>query len=97
MTSHLSPGSVVVQVHERSGVPLLPLLGVHEGLAEAHGVLHVVAAAAPAEGAPGVPGRALLGGVAGAGVQVALAAGPGQRVHHAGGGEGVDEGHLPAA
>ena len=86
-----------MQVHERSGVPLLPLFGVHEGLAEAQGVVHVVAAAAPAEGPPGVPGRALLGGVAGAGVQVALAAGSCQGVNHAGGGDGVYEGHLAAA
>lgn len=97
LQSYLASGSVVVQVHEGPSVPLLPLLGVHKGLAEAHGVVHVVAAAAPAEGALGVPRRALPGGVAGAGVQLALAAGACQRVDHAGRGEGVHEGHLSAA
>lgn len=77
LCSYLAAGSVVMQVHERPSVPLLPLLGVHKGLAEAHGVLHVVAAAAPAEGALGVPRQALPGRVAGAGVQqLPLTAGP---------------------
>ena len=86
-----------MQVHEGPGVPLLPFLGVHEGLAEAHGVLHVVTAAAPVEGALGIPRGALLSGIAGAGVQLTLAAGPRQRVHHTGRGDGVHEGHLAAA
>lgn len=96
MPPHLPAGSVVVQVHERPGVPLLPLLGIHKGLAEAHGVLHVVTAATPVKRALGVPRRALLGGIAGAGVQLALAAGSRQRVNHTSRGDGVHEGHLAA-
>lgn len=94
---HFPSSSVVVQVHERPGVPLLSLLGVHKGLAEAHGVLHVITAATPVERALGIPRRALLGGIAGAGVQLALAAGSCQRVNHTGRGDGVHEGHFAAA
>lgn len=86
-----------MQVHERPGIPLLPLLGVHEGLAEAHRMLHVVTAAAPIEGALGVPRRALLRGIAGAGVQLALAAGSRQCINHTRRGDGIDEGRLTAA
>lgn len=86
-----------MQVHERPGVPLLSLLGVHKGLAEPHGVVHMVTAATPVESPLGVPRRALLGGIAGAGVQLALAAGSCQRVNHTGRGDGVHEGHLAAA
>lgn len=51
---HLPASLVVVQVHECPGVPLLPLLGVHKGLAETHGVVHMVAAATPVKRALGV-------------------------------------------
>lgn len=64
--THLPAGPVVVQVHQRSGVVLLPLLGIDKGLAEAHSVLHVVAAAPPGEGPPSVLRRAFLCGITGA-------------------------------
>ena len=94
---HLPASSVVVQIHECPGVPLLSLFGIHKDLAEAHGMFHMVAAASPVEGALGVPRRALLGGIAGARVQLALAAGSRQRVNNSSRRDGVDEGYFSAA
>lgn len=96
MLPHLPASSVVVQVHECTGIPLLPLLGIHEGLAEAYGMLHMVTTASPVEGAFGILWWALLAGITGARIQLTLAAGLGQCVNHSSWGDSVDKGHLTA-
>ena len=85
---------VVVQVHEAPGV-FLDLAGVHEAPGEVDAVAHVGGAAAPLP-ALGLVVVTLLLAVAPAVAQVALAAGGGDSVGHAGGGDGIREGGLTA-
>lgn len=64
---YLPAGSVVVHVHQRSGVLALPLLGVHERPRKLDPIVNVVAAAAPVESALAVLGGPLLLGITGTG------------------------------
>lgn len=87
-------GAVVVEVHERPGVPDDFLARVDEEPREVAAVLDVVAAAAPVEVASTVAPLADLRRVAGAALQLALAARTRYGVHDGGRGEGVHDSRL---
>lgn len=67
MAPYLPAGSVVVHVHQRSGVLALPLLGIHECPRKLDPIVNVVTAAAPVESALAVLGGPLLLGITGTG------------------------------
>lgn len=93
---HLSPGLVVVQVHEAPGV-FLDLPGVHEAPRELHAVLDVGRAATPLPPFLLVVVVALLLTVAAALAEVALAAGRGDSVCYTRRRDGVGKRRLSAA
>lgn len=95
--SHRSAAAVVVQVHERPSVSARLLFGVDEGFGKVDPVVDVVAAAAPVELAFLVLFPPSLVRVAVARLELPLAAGAGQCVHHARRGDGVDEGRFATA
>ena len=95
--SHHATAAVVVQVHERPRVLHHPLPGVHKVLGELDAVVDVIAAAAPVKVPLLVAGSAPLLAVTAADLQLALAAGLGDGVHHACRRDGVHKRRLPAA
>ena len=97
LAEYLTTDAVVVQVHAGPRVALLTLAGVDELAGEVCPVADVGRATAPRELAlaVAVPTQSPL--VASAVEQVAAAAGPRQRVHHAGRTDGVHERCLSAA
>lgn len=86
--------TIVVQVHERSCIPLLLLLGINKRLSELDGMVHVVTTATPVKGPFGIMWWAFFSRIAGARVQLALTAGSGQCVDHACWGDGIHKGSL---
>lgn len=86
-----------MKVHERPGVPDRPFPGIYEGFGELDAVVDVVAAATPVELPPDVLGAPAFVGVAVAVLQLPLAAGPRERIHHPRRGDGVDERRFAAA
>lgn len=93
---YLSPGRVVMQVHQPPRV-LLNLPCIHEAARELHAVLEVGRAAPPLPALLVGVVKALLLGVAAALAEVALAAGFGHCVRHSGRYDSVGERCLPAA
>lgn len=86
--------TIIVQVHERSCIPLLLLLGINKCLSELDGMVHVVTTATPVKGPFGIMWWAFFSRIAGARVQLALTAGSGQCVDHACWGDGIHKGSL---
>lgn len=80
-----------MQVHERPSVSTRLLFGVDEGFGKVNPIADVIAAAAPVELPSPVLFPPSLVRVAVARLELPLATGAGQCVHHARRGDGVDE------
>lgn len=66
--SYLPSGSVVVKVHQGSGILPFPFLGVYKRTSELDPIVNVVAAATPVKGAFAVLGTSFLLWVTGTGL-----------------------------
>lgn len=86
-----------MEVHEGASIPRLALLGVDEHAGEAAAEAHVVGASSPVKGAALVLPLAPLARVACAVLQLPLAAGACDGVHHPRRRDGVHERRLATA
>lgn len=65
---YLPSSSVVVKVHQGSGILAFPLLGIYKGTGKLDPVVNIVTAATPVEGAFAVLGTSFLLWITGAGL-----------------------------
>ena len=95
--SYCSSAAVVVKVHERPCVSDSPLFSVYEGFGKLDPVVDIVTTAPPVELSSVITGSSALVWVTVTRLQLALAAGASECVHHPCWGNGVDERCLATA
>lgn len=93
---HLSTSFVVVKIHETAGVAF-DFPRIKESPSESHPIAHVCAAASPFPAPWCHLPSGLMGGITPAGRDVTSAAGGCHCVRHAGAGDSIREGRLPAS